>query len=192
MTFDASLKHEQYLYESIMNPSNKPIILVGMMGCGKTTIGRGLAAALERRFFDCDRKIEKTAGKTITELFKSEGEAAFRRREVEVLRTLLGASPSVIAAGGGAFHDQETRALIKQQAISIWLSGAADVFFQRAEKDGVRPLLEGAGVREKFMALYRERMPSYAQADFHVANDGLSVQTTIEAIIKVLGIKNDG
>ncbi len=175
-----------------MIPSNKPIILVGMMGCGKTTIGRGLAAALECRFFDSDREIEKTTGKTITDLFKSEAEAVFRRREGEVLRTLLSTGPSVIAAGGGAFQDQETRALIKQQATSIWLSGAGNVFFQRAEKDGIRPLLEGAGVREKFMALYRERMLSYAQADFHVANDGLSVQTTIEAIIKVLGIKNDG
>jgi shikimate kinase len=175
-----------------MSQPIKPIILVGMMGCGKTTIGRGLAVALERRFFDSDREIEKTTGKTITEMFKSEAETVFRRREGEVLRTLLSTGPSVIAAGGGAFQDQETRALIKQKATSIWLSGVADVFFQRAEKNGIRPLLEGTGVREKFMALYRERMPGYALADFHVANDGPSVQTTIEAIIKVLGIKNDG
>ena len=174
-----------------MIPSDKPIILVGMMGCGKTTIGRGLAAALERRFFDSDREIEKTAGKTITEMFKSEGEAAFRRREKEGLRTLLSAGHSVIAAGGGAFQDQETRAFVKEKAFSIWLSGAGDVFFQRAGKGRIRPLLEGPGAKERFMALYRVRMPNYAQADFHVANDGASVQTTIETIMEATRIKRD-
>ncbi|MCH7805558.1 MAG: shikimate kinase [Proteobacteria bacterium] len=174
-----------------MTLSDKPIILVGMMGCGKTTIGRGLAAALKRGFFDSDREIEKTAGKTITEMFRSEGEAAFRRQEGGVLRTLLGAGHSVIAAGGGAFQDQQTRAFVKQKALSIWLSGAGDVFFQRAQKGGTRPLLEGAGAWEKFMALYRVRMPGYAQAEFHIASDGAPVETIIEDIINVTGIKRD-
>ncbi len=122
---------------------------------------------------------------------QSDGEAACRRRWVGVLRTRLSAGPSVIAAGGGAFQDQQTRAFVKQKALSIWLSGAEDVFFQRAQKGGIRPLLEDAGAREKFMALYRMRMPGYAQAEFHVASDGAPVETIIEDIIKVTGIKRD-
>ena len=107
------------------------------------------------------------------------------------MRTLLSAGPSVIAAGGGAFQNQQTRAFVKQKALSIWLSGAGDIFFQRAQKGRIRPLLKDAGAGGKFMALYRVRMPGYAQADFQVASDGAPVETIIEDIIKVTGIKRE-
>ncbi len=174
-----------------MIPSDKPIILIGMMGCGKTTIGRGLAAALERRFFDSDHEIEKETGKTVAEIFESEGEAAFRSLEKNVVKRLLEARNTVIAAGGGAFAHGRTRALIQENALSIWLKGDAETLFERALKGRKRPLLKSPGARETFLSLLRQRTPYYQLADIHVDNSSASLQNTVGVIIKAVSIKND-
>ena len=166
--------------------NNKPIILIGMMGCGKTSVGRMLAGRMGRDFFDSDRKIEKATGRTVLEIFKSEGEAAFRSYEKEVLASLLNQNNAVIAAGGGALLAPETVALIREKAISIWLTGEALLFYERVKNTPERPLLAGPDGKEKFTTLYRRRLPGYQSANFKVAADGPTQEETLKQILEIL------
>jgi shikimate kinase/3-dehydroquinate synthase len=148
--------------------TGKSIVLVGLMGAGKTAIGKRLAVQLNLPFFDADHEIEKAAGRSVAEIFKQHGEAYFRLGEKRVIRRLLAAGPIVLAPGGGAFMDPETRALIRDRAISIWLRCPLPVLLRRVSGRPTRPLLNAGNPADVLAALSISRGPFYAQADIIV------------------------
>lgn len=146
----------------------RPIVLIGMMGAGKTTVGRRLATRLGRQFIDSDEEVEKAAGMTIEEIFKARGEADFRAGEVKVISRLLREPGIVLGTGGGAFMNPETRAAIKALGISVWIKADFELLFQRVSRRSNRPLLKTANPRETLQKLIDERYPTYAEADVTV------------------------
>jgi len=154
-------------------PFPRSVVLVGLMGAGKTAVGRILAERLGLPFVDADREIEAAAGLTITEIFARHGEPFFREREEKVMARLLSGAPTVIAAGGGAFMSAATRERIKAAALSVWLKADVDLLVKRTAKRNHRPLLTGEDPRAVLERLAAERGPTYAQAD-------LIVETTDE------------
>ncbi len=142
----------------------RPIVLVGMMGAGKTTVGRRLAAKLNRLFLDSDEEIEKAAQMSIPEIFEQRGEAEFRAGEARVIARVLKDPDIILATGGGAFVSAETRALVNAEAISIWLKAEADILFERVSRRSNRPLLKTANPRQTLEKLIAERYPIYADA----------------------------
>ena len=148
--------------------SGRSVVLVGLMGAGKTTVGRRLASRLGIPFRDADTEVERAAGITISELFARYGEAEFRRGEQGVIRRLLSGPPIVLATGGGAFMDPLTRAAIRDAATSVWLRCPLDVLVRRVSGRQHRPLLDGARPREVLAALMERRQPVYAEADLTV------------------------
>ena len=145
-----------------------PLVLVGMMGAGKTTVGRRLAARLNRQFLDSDEEIEKAAQMSIPEIFEQRGEPEFRAGETRVIARVLKDGGIVLATGGGAFVNEETRALVKGEAISIWLKAEADILFERVSRRSNRPLLKTANPRATLEKLIEDRYPIYAEADVTV------------------------
>ncbi len=146
----------------------KTVVLVGMMGVGKTTVGRRLAAKLGVPFVDADIEIETAAGCSIEEIFARHGEASFREGERRVIARLLKGPVCVIAAGGGAFNDEQTRANIRESGISVWLRAEVDLIMRRVAKRSNRPLLKTADPRGTVERLLAERSPIYALADVAV------------------------
>jgi shikimate kinase len=146
----------------------RTIVLVGLMGAGKTCIGRRLAGRLGLAFRDADAEVEAAADMSIPEIFEMYGEAAFRDCERRVLARLLSQAPHVLATGGGAFMNDETRALIKARGISVWLRADLDLLVRRTAKRNHRPLLKRGDPREILDGLMRERYPVYAEADIAV------------------------
>ncbi len=173
MTVDAALRR-------------RTIALVGLMGVGKTTIGRKLATALELPFYDTGRGIERAAGCTIADLFSELGEAEFRAGERRVIGRLLEGPPHVLATGGGAFMNPETRALIAQKAVSVWLKADLDVMARRVGRKETRPLLTGREPRQVLAALMKERYPVYAEADIVIETDDRPAGAAAEAIVDAL------
>ena len=152
---------------------DRPIVLVGLMGAGKTTVGRRLAAILGLPFLDADEEIERAAGLPVAEIFTRHGEPEFRRGERKVIERLLQGPLHVLATGGGAFMDTETRALLRAHATSVWLRADLDVLMRRVEKRDNRPLLHQGNPREVMARLMAERYPVYAEADMTVdSNNG--------------------
>ncbi|UYN98481.1 MAG: shikimate kinase [Devosia sp.] len=146
----------------------RPLVLVGMMGAGKTTVGRRLAARLGRQFIDSDEEIEKAAQMTIPEIFEQRGEAEFRAGEMRVIGRLLKEADIVLATGGGAFINPETRSIVKAEAVSVWLKAEADVLFERVSRRSNRPLLKTADPRATLEKLIADRYPVYTEADVTV------------------------
>ena len=146
----------------------RTVALVGLMGAGKTTIGRRLAQALALPFVDADEAIVAAAGRSIEDIFAERGECEFRRGERQVIARLLDGPPHVLATGGGAFIDPRTRALMKERAISIWLKAPIDVLMKRVSKRDHRPLLKEADPRAVMQRLMDERYPIYAEADLTI------------------------
>jgi len=169
----------------------KTIVLVGLMGAGKSCIGRRLAARLEVPFVDADTEIEKAAGLTVAEIFEKYGEAFFRDGERRVMNRLLHGSPCVLASGGGAFMDAETRKLIKENAMSLWLRAELDTLVARTKGRSHRPLLNSGDPREKLQELIDVRYPVYAEADVAVDtgmdNPSVTTARALEALEKHLG-----
>ncbi len=166
----------------------RPIVLIGLMGVGKTTVGRRLAQRLRLPFVDSDREIELAAGLSIAEMFERYGEAAFRDGERRVIARLIDGRPKVIATGGGAFMNEETRALILDRAIAVWLDADVAVLAERvARRAGVRPLLAGGDPRERLAALAETRNPVYALAPVHIRSRPLPHDATVEAIVEAIG-----
>ena len=171
---------------------SRSIVLVGMMGVGKSSVGRRLAARLAIPFTDADSEIEKAAGMTIAEIFARHGEPYFRSGEGRVIARLLEGGPQVLATGGGAFMNADTRALIKLKGISIWLHAEFDVLLRRTSKRrGDRPLLHTDDPVETLRKLLAEREPTYALADLtvqsrEVAHDAIvaDVMTALAAFLK--------
>ena len=146
----------------------RTVALVGLMGAGKTTIGRRLAHALALPFVDADEAIVAAAGRSIEDIFAERGECEFRRGERQVIARLLDGPPHVLATGGGAFIDPRTRALMKERAISIWLKAPIAVLMKRVSKRDHRPLLKEADPRAVMQRLMDERYPIYAEADLTI------------------------
>lgn len=164
----------------------RTIALVGLMGVGKSTIGRKLATALDLPFSDADQEIEKAAGRSIPEIFAERGEAEFRAGERRVIARMLDEAPHVLATGGGAFMNPETRALIKQKAISVWLKADLDVLVKRVGRKDSRPLLTGRDPRDVLQKLMLERYPVYAEAEIVLETDDRPAHAAVEALIGLM------
>jgi shikimate kinase len=147
---------------------DRTVALVGLMGAGKTTVGRRLAAALDLPFVDADAEIAAAAGRSIEDIFAERGECEFRRGERQVIARLLEGPPHVLATGGGAFIDPRTRALMKQRAISVWLNAPLEVLMKRVARRDDRPLLKESDPEAVMRRLMEERYPIYAEADITV------------------------
>ena len=164
----------------------RTIVLVGLMGAGKTKIGRRLAARLGLPFFDSDCEIEMAAGETIDEIFRHRGEAVFRDGEHRVIARLLMQPPHVLATGGGAFMDPATRAVIASRGVSVWLRADLDVLVARVSRRNNRPLLKERDPRAVLSDLIERRYPVYAEADLTIdSGDGppeLTATRTIAAL----------
>jgi shikimate kinase len=167
-------------------PIERSIVLVGMMGAGKTAVGRRLAAALGWPFTDADWAIEAAAGTSIANIFEEIGEAAFRLRERQVIARLLRGERQVLALGGGAFVDPDTRALVRERAISIWLRADLDVLVRRTARRDDRPLLAGGDPRAKLAALLEQRASIYAEADLIVDSGRGPISEVVARILAAL------
>ena len=164
----------------------RSVVLIGMMGAGKTSIGQRLARTLGWPFRDADREIEAAAGTTIPNIFAEIGEGAFRQSERQVIARLLGGERHVLALGGGAFMNPGTRALVREHGISIWLRASLDELVRRTARRSDRPLLQGHDPRARLAALLEERGPVYAQADLVVDTDQGSMRSVIATIVERL------
>lgn len=163
-----------------------PIVLVGMMGVGKSTVGRRLAARLGLDFVDADEEIEKAAGMTVSEIFERYGEAYFRDGERRVIARLMDGVPKVIATGGGAFMQDETRKLILDAAIAIWLDADIDILVDRVARRDSRPLLKNRDPRAVLTELAAVRNPVYALAPIHVKSIAAPHEVAVESIMEQL------
>jgi shikimate kinase len=164
----------------------RPLVLVGLMGAGKSTVGKRLAARLHLPFVDADHEIEQAAGLSISEIFARFGEAEFRDGERRVIARLIDGRPKVIATGGGAFMQEETRALILERATAIWLDADLDVLADRVSRRDGRPLLKDRDPREVLAELAAVRNPIYALAPIHVRSQPLPHEATVETILRAL------
>lgn len=165
---------------------DRPVVLVGMMGVGKSTIGRKLAALLNLSFTDADEAIEAAAQMTVAEIFERFGEPYFRDGERRVIARLMEEGPSVLATGGGAFVQDETRALILERGIAIWLDSDVETLVGRVARRGTRPLLQGGDPREILERLKAEREHAYAQAPIRVTSDSGPHGDTLGRILEAL------
>ncbi len=152
----------------LLQLKGRPIVLVGMMGAGKTSVGRRLAAQLGRTFVDSDFEIEAAAGMNIEDFFAIHGEKEFRIGETKVIERLLKQSDIVLATGGGAFINPATRAVIAERAVSVWIKAEFELLFSRVSRRSNRPLLKTANPRQTLKKLIEERYPIYAGADLTV------------------------
>ncbi|WP_416898347.1 MAG: shikimate kinase [Minwuia sp.] len=166
----------------------RSIVLVGLMGAGKSTVGRRLAQRLGRRFVDADDEIERAAGMTIPEIFETYGEQHFRDGERRVISRLMADSGIVIATGGGAFMNEATRALIRGHALSVWLKADLDTLVRRCAKRTDRPLLKGGDAATTLQQLMDARYPVYAEADYTVESGVDSHDQVVDRIMEVLGV----
>lgn len=169
-------------------PLSQPLVLVGLMGVGKTTVGKRLASRLGLHFVDADAEIEKAADMTVAEMFERFGEEAFRDGERRVIARLLGDQAMVLATGGGAFMNDETRALIKEKALSIWLDADVKILADRVSRRDTRPLLRGKDPAAVLAELAAKRNPIYAEAHIHVKSNRAPHDETVKAILKELEI----
>lgn len=183
---------------SLDNDRNKPaqsdrapwhgrtIALVGMMGAGKSTVGRRLAERLGRRFYDSDTEIEKAAGQSVADIFDTHGEEEFRRGEQRVLERLLTLEPHVLATGGGAYMNADTRDLMRKHAVTIWLDADLETLWTRVQKRKTRPLLRRPDAKQVLTDLLATRKPIYSQADLVVHSKDGPHGTTVDGILRAL------
>lgn len=164
----------------------RPIVLIGMMGAGKTTVGRRLAARLNRDFIDSDAEIETAAGMQIADIFNIHGEPEFRAGETRVISRILKQSNIILGTGGGAFMGARTRELIKAMALSVWLKAEFDLLFARVSRRSNRPLLHTPNPRKTLHNLMTERYPTYAEADITVTSRDVPHEIVANQIIDQL------
>jgi shikimate kinase len=164
----------------------RSVVLVGMMGAGKSSVGRRLAVRLAIPFVDADVEIEKAAGMTISEIFAAHGESYFRAGETRVIARLLEGGPQVLATGGGAFMNADTRVAIRDKGISVWLRATVEVLNRRIKRRGDRPLLKGVDPLETLRRLLEERDPVYAEADVTVDSRDVPHETIVDEILEGL------
>jgi len=164
----------------------RPVVLVGMMGAGKTTVGRRLAARLGRRFVDSDAEIEKAAGMSIEDIFSRHGEAEFRAGEARVIARVLKQKNIVLGTGGGAFNDAATRDVVGEAGVSVWIKADFEVLFARVSRRSNRPLLKTGNPRETLKALMDQRYPIYALADVTVTSRDVPHEQVVDDIVGAL------
>lgn len=174
----------QSMSEQPVELNNKTVVLVGLMGAGKTSVGRILAQTLNLPFVDSDEEVEIAAGCSIEDIFEIYGEAAFRDVEARVLKRLLAGEPIVLASGGGAYMNEQSRALISETAIAVWLRADLDTLERRTRRRlAGRPLLKGGDASEKLKHLIDERYPVYAEADIIVDSIDEAPEKTSEKVL---------
>jgi len=166
-------------------------VLVGLMGVGKSTVGRRLAKRLRLEFVDSDVEIEQAAGCTISEIFDKFGEANFRDGERRVIARLVTGPPKVIATGGGAFMDARTRALILDSCIAVWLDADVKLLAERVSRRDNRPLLKGKDAATVLSELAAKRNPYYAEAHIHIRSESTPHDDAVERIIRAIGDGDD-
>lgn len=164
----------------------KTIVLVGLMGVGKSSVGRRLAGVLDLPFRDADNEVEAAAGRSISEIFAELGESAFRDGERRVIARLLDEPPHVLATGGGAFVNPETRALINAKAVSVWLKADIELLARRVSRKDNRPLVRGKDPIEVLGQLAQARYPAYAEAQVHVQTGDTPHGVAVDAILSAL------
>ena len=178
--------HLPFRFSGPAQPLTHTIVLVGMMGVGKSAIGRRLAHRLGVGFYDADHEIEKAAGRSVSEIFSDFGEAEFRRGERAVITRLMEGPPCVLALGGGAFINDETRTLVNARGISVWMKADLEVLVERVSRRSTRPLLIGRDPREVLAELMTQRAPLYAQAHIHVDSDDGPPDRVVKSILRAL------
>lgn len=166
----------------------RTIALVGLMGVGKSSVGRRLASALSLPFRDADAEVEAAAGRSIPEIFAELGEPAFRDGERRVIARLLEAPPHVLATGGGAFVQDETRTMIKERALSVWLKTDLEILARRVARKDTRPLLAGKDTMEVLRSQAAARYPTYAEADITVETGDAAHHVTVAEVIRALSL----
>ena len=164
----------------------KTVVMVGMMGAGKTAVGRALAQVLGVSFLDSDDEIESAANMTVPEIFARDGEAFFRRKEAQVIARLLGAAPCILSTGGGAFLSEENRANIAEHGVSVWLNADLETLWKRVSRRNHRPLLQRPDAKDVLSNLFDERQPIYELADLTVLSVDGPHSKTVTAIMKAL------
>ncbi|MEQ8395652.1 shikimate kinase [Thalassobaculum sp.] len=165
----------------------RTLVLVGLMGAGKSSIGRRLAQRFGVDFLDADVEIETAAGRTIPEIFEELGEAAFRDGERRVIRRLLeDRTPHVLATGGGAFMAADTRAVVREKGMSLWLKADIDTLYERVSRRSNRPLLKTADPKETLRGLMAVRYPVYAEADILVETRRVPIETTVDKVYQAV------
>ena len=181
---------ERDVKDGRMPKIDRPLVLVGLMGVGKSTVGRRLAQRLDLPFVDADTEIERAAGLSIAEIFSRYGEPYFRDGERRVIARLIDGSPKVIATGGGAFINDETRELILARGIAVWLDADIDTLVERTGRRSHRPLLRDRNPRDVLTELAAKRNPIYAQAPIHIESRPAPHEATVRAILAALAQPN--
>ena len=167
----------------------RSIVLIGLMGAGKTAVGRRLASRLDLPFADADAEIEAAAGASISEIFAEDGEAYFRQGERKVIVRLLESGPQVLATGGGAYMNPDTRASIEAHGLSIWLKAEIKVLMKRVGRRDNRPLLAAADPEKVMKKLMEERYPVYAEADVTIESRDVPHDAMVGAVIDAIAVR---
>lgn len=171
---------------------HRTVVLVGMMGSGKTAIGRALATRLDVPYVDSDAEIETAANATIAEIFARSGEPFFRDREAEVIGRLLKAAPCILSTGGGAYLAERNRAAISKHGVAVWLDAGLDVLWERVRNKDTRPLLRTPDPRKTLGEIFEQRGPIYAKADLRAeAKPAFSIEEMTDEVLAVLRTRPD-
>ncbi len=171
---------------------HKTVVMVGMMGAGKTAVGKALALKLDVPFLDSDQEIEAAANMTVPEIFDRDGEAFFRDRESKVIARLLDTERGILSTGGGAFLAPANRAIISERGVSVWLNADIDLLWQRVRHKDTRPLLRTDDPRATLQGIYDARVPIYAQADLTVKSlPDYSIENMADQVIAALLTRAD-
>ncbi|WP_299374499.1 shikimate kinase [uncultured Tateyamaria sp.] len=180
-------ENQQYQVQTATYRLKKTVVMVGMMGAGKTAVGRALAQRLDVPFLDSDAEIESAANMTVPEIFERDGESFFRAKETQVISRLLDEARGILSTGGGAFLAQENRENITARGVSVWLNADLDLLWQRVRHKDTRPLLRTADPRATLQEIYAARVPLYAMADVEVASEpNLSIEQMVDRVIATL------
>lgn len=171
---------------------HKTVVMVGMMGAGKTAVGRALATRLGVPFLDSDAEIEAAANLTIPEIFARDGEAFFREKEAQVIQRLLAGPPAILSTGGGAYLSEHNRRQITAQGVALWIEADLELLWQRVRHKNTRPLLRTADPKATLQALFEARTDTYALADLRVlADETYSIEDMVDQVIIVLKRRHD-
>jgi len=179
-------RHCNDMNDDTHTPLKRSIVLIGLMGAGKSSIGRRLAKCLGMPFFDADQEIETAAGCSVAEIFEVYGEPAFRDVEEKVINRLLNDEPCVLATGGGAYMNPRTRQQVAVKGVSVWLRASLDVLFERTGRRKGRPLLDNADRRETLSKLIAERYPVYEAADIVIETGSEGIEVTTARVLDAL------
>ncbi|RYG92196.1 shikimate kinase [Loktanella sp. IMCC34160] len=171
---------------------HRTVVLVGMMGCGKSAVGRSLAARLGVQLLDSDAEIERAANASISEIFARDGEPFFRDREAEVIARLLSGPPCILSTGGGAFLAERNRQAIHDKGVAVWLDASVDLLWERVKHKDTRPLLRTPNPRKTLEEIFAARVPVYQLADLRAETlPEYSIEETTDRVIEVLLTRPD-